>query len=110
MIILREKKVFSVVLFLLILRRASNCKCRTDDVFPRRLHSRGSFKRLTLSPEKHINVSVMHEGRSSIASLECQNILICNVNLAEGGEKPQATVSGRIYLYSITIYEDSLPY
>lgn len=43
-------------------------------------------------PQKHTSVSVMHEGRSYIASLECQNILICNVNLAEGGEnrKPQS--------------------
>lgn len=51
----------------------------------------------------------MHGGTSYIASLECQNILICNVNLAESkNHKP--VVSKRIYLYSITIYEDGLPY
>lgn len=38
-----------------------------------------------------IRISVMHEGRSYIASLECQNILICNVNLAESkNHKPRS--------------------
>lgn len=59
--------------------------------------------------DERVRISVMHQDRSYIASLECQNILICNVNLA-GTKKPQAVVSKRIYLNSITIHEDGLTY